>query len=95
MLLTCGWYSRVADQLARHRGEEKYQRFMERRDEAIFYGLLAPDQGGLFLGAEATSNLKTAESAAREALALAGLEPGSEASAVDRSFPAARRSSTA
>ena len=30
LLLTCGWYFRVSDQLAYHRAEEKYQRANKR-----------------------------------------------------------------
>jgi serine/threonine-protein kinase len=95
VLLTAGWYYRVAGQLARQRGEERYQQFIQRRNEALFYGLLAPDDGAIFLGAEATDTLKTAESAVQEALALAGVEPDATAPAVDLSFPVPRRSEIA
>jgi eukaryotic-like serine/threonine-protein kinase len=95
VLLTCGWYVTVADQLARHRAEERYHKFVQRRNDALFYGLLVPDQGTHFLGAEATANVKAAESAAREALALARVEPDAERPAVDSSFSAHRRSELA
>jgi serine/threonine-protein kinase len=94
LLLTAGSYFRAADRLARHRAEEKYQQFARRRDEALLYGLLAPDEGALFLGAEASANSGTAESAAREALALAGVGLGAE-KAVDPGFPAPRRAEVA
>src|SRR5207253_2968386 len=48
LLLTAGSYFRAAEQLTRHRAEDRYQQFVQRRDEALFYGLLAPDQGALF-----------------------------------------------
>jgi tetratricopeptide (TPR) repeat protein len=71
LLLTAWFHFRAAGQRARHRAEEKYRQFAGRRDEALLRGLLAPADGALFLGSEATDNLQTAESAAREALALA------------------------
>jgi tetratricopeptide (TPR) repeat protein/predicted Ser/Thr protein kinase len=95
VLLAGGWYSRVADRLARHRAEERYQKFVQRRDEAIIHGLLAPDDGATFLNTGADANRTAAESAAREALALAGVDPDSPAPAVDPSFPADRRSEAA
>ncbi len=70
---TSFWYAHVSDQLERHRAEDRYMQFSRLRDEAMFYGQLAPDQGTFFTGAEHESSLKTAESAAREALALAGV----------------------
>jgi tetratricopeptide (TPR) repeat protein/predicted Ser/Thr protein kinase len=91
LLLTAWSYFRAAGQLAGHRSEEKYQQFIQRRNEALIYGLLAPDEGALFLGAEAVANRKTAESAAREALALAGVDVGSEAVSLDPGFPALRK----
>jgi tetratricopeptide (TPR) repeat protein len=95
LLLTAWSYFRAADQLGRHRAEQRYQQFVQRRNEALVYGLLAPDEGALFLGAEAAANLKTAESAAREALALAGLEAASEEAALAPGFPAPRRAEMA
>ncbi|HLJ94935.1 MAG TPA: protein kinase [Gemmataceae bacterium] len=95
VLLVSGWYLRVAGQLAHQRAEERYQNFAQRRNEALFHGLLAPDRGSLFLGAEATVHAKAAASAAREALALAGIKPGAAAPAVDQSFPASRASEVA
>jgi serine/threonine-protein kinase len=95
-LLLATWsYFRAADQLAGHRAEEKYQQFIQRRNEALVYGLLAPDQGALFLGADATANRKTAESAAREALTLAGVDVESETASINLRFPAPRESEMA
>jgi tetratricopeptide (TPR) repeat protein len=94
-LLATAWsYFHTADQLAHHQAQEKYQQFVQRRDEALLYGLLAPEEGALFLGAEAAGNLKTAESAARKALALAGVNTGSE-KLLDPDFPASRKSEVA
>jgi tetratricopeptide (TPR) repeat protein len=92
-LLLMAWSSYLAaDQRARHQAQEKYQQFVERRNEAFFYGLLAPDEGGLFQGAEVSTQLKTAESAAREALTLAGVDAESKSAAFPRDLPAPRRS---
>jgi tetratricopeptide (TPR) repeat protein len=95
LLLSIWCYFRAADQLATHRAEAKYQQFVVRRNEALVYGLLAPDEGSLFLGAEAAANLKTAEFAAREALALAGVEAEPERAVLGRGFPAARQAEIA
>jgi tetratricopeptide (TPR) repeat protein len=95
LVLTACWHFRVADRLASHRAEEKYQQFVRLRDEALLYGLLAPDEGALFLGAEAAANLHTAESAAREALALAGVEAESGTAAPGSGFPASRQAEVA
>jgi tetratricopeptide (TPR) repeat protein/tRNA A-37 threonylcarbamoyl transferase component Bud32 len=94
-LLAAGSYSRVADQLTRQRAEERYRKFVEQRNEAFFYGLLATDEGALFLGKPAALNLKAARAAAREALTLAGVEPNSDAPAVDPTFAATRRAEIA
>jgi serine/threonine-protein kinase len=95
-LLLITWsYFRVADQLAGHRAEEKYQQFIQRRNEALVHGLLAPDEGALFLGADAAANRKTAESAAREALALAGKGVESETVSLDPDIPAPRKTEIA
>jgi tetratricopeptide (TPR) repeat protein/predicted Ser/Thr protein kinase len=95
LVLTAWSYFRAADQLAPHRALAKYQQFVQRRNEALVYGLLAPDQGSLFLGAEAAANLKTAESAAREALALAGVEAQSGPEKPAPGFPASRQAEVA
>jgi tetratricopeptide (TPR) repeat protein len=95
LLLTAWFYFHAADQLARHRAEQKYRQFVQRRNEALFYGLLAPAEGGLFLGAAVPANLQRAESAAREALALAGVSAESETAALAPGFPAPRKAETA
>jgi tetratricopeptide (TPR) repeat protein/predicted Ser/Thr protein kinase len=91
VLLGGGWYSRVADRLERQRAEERYQKFVQRRDEAILHGLLAPDEAAMFLNMGAAANRTAVESAAREALALAGVDPNAPAPTVDPSFPPDRR----
>src|SRR5262249_30856552 len=83
LALTAGAYFRAAERLAGHRAEEKYQQFAQRRDEALVYGLLVPDEGAIFLGGEPAANLKKAESAACEALALAGVGVESGAASID------------
>jgi tetratricopeptide (TPR) repeat protein/predicted Ser/Thr protein kinase len=95
LLLTAWSYFRAADQLEHHRAEAKYQQFVQRRNEALLYGLLTPDEGSLFLGAEAAATGKAAESAAREALALAGVDVESEAAALAPGFPASRQAEMA
>jgi serine/threonine protein kinase/tetratricopeptide (TPR) repeat protein len=85
-----GWYLRVSDRLERLSGEERYQKFARRRDEALLFGLLSPDEGAHFLGAP-TDNLRTAESATVDALRLAGIDPNAEAPNGDGSFPVSRR----
>jgi eukaryotic-like serine/threonine-protein kinase len=91
VLIVCGWYFRVAGELDRQRAEDRYRQFVRRRDDALLYGLLAPDQGTLLLGGDSTANWKKAESAARDALDLAGVDSNSEAPVVDLSFPPQRR----
>ncbi len=95
-LLPAAWaYFLAADQRARHRAEEKYRHFTERRDEALVYGLLAPDEGALFLGGEPAANLRTAASEAREALALAGVGAGPGTAAPGHDFPEPRQAESA
>jgi tetratricopeptide (TPR) repeat protein len=90
-LLLTGWsYFHAADQLRRHDAEAKYQQFVQRRNEALVYGLLAPDEGALFLGSEVAANLKTAESAARKALALGGVALESRLQPAKAGTPTAR-----
>jgi tetratricopeptide (TPR) repeat protein len=88
-------YMRVSNQLERHRAEDKYVQFSRLRDEALFYGQLAPDQGTFFTGAERESSLKTAESAAREALALAGVGAEGEVQPLDPNYADVRRTEMA
>jgi tetratricopeptide (TPR) repeat protein len=87
-LLTSLAYYRAAKQLAWHRVDEKYQQFVQRRDEALFQGLLVSD---LFHGPE-TGRLQAAESAVREALSLAGVAVDSTDASPTPDFPAARQS---
>ncbi|HMC89684.1 MAG TPA: serine/threonine-protein kinase, partial [Gemmataceae bacterium] len=94
LVLTSWSYFHAADRLARHGAEERYRQFVARRNEAFFYGLIAPDEGALFLGREPGGNLQTAESAARQALALAGVDVGSE-TAVALDLPEPRKSDIA
>jgi tetratricopeptide (TPR) repeat protein/predicted Ser/Thr protein kinase len=95
LLLTAWSYFRAADQLGHHRADQRYQQFVQRRNETLVYGLLAPDEGALFLGGDAAANLKTAESAARAALALAGLEAESTTGALAPGFPGTRQTEMA
>jgi tetratricopeptide (TPR) repeat protein len=95
LLLTAWSYFRAADQLAGHRAEQRYREFVERRNDALVYGLLAPDEGALFLGAQAGANRQAAELSARAALALAGVDVQSPRPAIDPAFPASRRSEIA
>lgn len=104
-LLLSAWSSfQAAEERAQHRAAEKYQQFLQHRNEALIYGLLAPEEGGLFLGTEADATVRTAEMAARRALALAGMEPPANPSGRERlaggstfaaGFPAARRAELA
>jgi serine/threonine protein kinase/tetratricopeptide (TPR) repeat protein len=93
VLLACGWYFCVAGQVTAHRADLKYRKFLQHRNDALFYGLLAPEQQTLFGDSQATADTKAGESAAREALALAGVKPGGQSPTVDLSFSAQRRSS--
>jgi tetratricopeptide (TPR) repeat protein len=95
VLLTCGWYFHVAAQLAAYRAETRYQKFIQHRNDAHFYGLVTTDPGPHFFGAETAASLKTAESAAQEALHLAGVQLDSQAPVVDPCFPAHRRTEIA
>jgi tetratricopeptide (TPR) repeat protein len=95
LLFTFLSYFNAADRLAHHHAEEIYQQFGQRRNEAFFYGLIAPDEGALFLGGDSTANLQTAELAAREALGLAGVNVESETVAIAPELPAARKSEIA
>jgi tetratricopeptide (TPR) repeat protein len=57
-----------ADRLQQARG--RYRNFMQRRDDALFYGT-----SGLVLGGDVAGDLAAARQAAREALALVHLDP--------------------
>jgi tetratricopeptide (TPR) repeat protein/predicted Ser/Thr protein kinase len=78
LLLSLWLYSSAAGPAARHRAEQIYQEFVQYRNEAFVHGLLSPDEGALFLGADAVANLQTAEASARKALTLAGIDTESE-----------------
>src|SRR5262245_10368560 len=93
LLLTAWSYFRAKDELARHQIEERYQKFLQWRNEAIFYGLIAPEAGASFLGAEPAAHLQKAESAARAALLLAGMDENAREAAPNAApaFPAARQ----
>src|SRR5262249_31869923 len=67
-LLLTAW-SHVRATRQRHAQDRAHQ-FVQRRDEALVYGLLASDQEALVLSGQ----LQKAERAAQEALALAGRE---------------------
>lgn len=85
------WSLHLESQLGRHRVEENHQKFLEKRDQALLYGVLTPEHGSLFLGSDAEANRQTAEAAAREALALAGVDPHSDKPAVALAFPERQR----
>ncbi len=74
MLLGSFSYFQLNDQVGAHRVEERYQEFVSRRDDALFYGLLAPEEGTFFLGADAVATAHKAETAAKDAFALAGVD---------------------
>jgi serine/threonine-protein kinase len=95
-LVLAPWsYGQAAEQWARHRAEEMYQQFLRCRNDAFLYGVLAPDEGALFLGSAAAANATTAESAARKALTLAGVDLESAPAAVAPSFPISRQAAVA
>ena len=93
LLLTSWAYFQVIGQLAVHRAEDRFRQFLQRRNDAHFYGLLAADQGALFLGAEPSVNARAAESAAAAALELAGVDVAAGSGGNRRAFSpcAARR----
>jgi tetratricopeptide (TPR) repeat protein/predicted Ser/Thr protein kinase len=79
LALVSASYFRATGQLGRHHVEENYQLFVKHRDEALFFGLLNSDEGAPFLGADPAACSKSAASAARNALALAGISLDSDA----------------
>jgi serine/threonine protein kinase/Flp pilus assembly protein TadD len=91
LLLTLRGYSLAVGELANHQADKKYEQFIQCRNEALVYGLLASDDSALFWGAETDDNLKTAHQAARQALALAGVEIDSNTIALGPDVPAARK----
>jgi serine/threonine protein kinase/Tfp pilus assembly protein PilF len=95
LLLTAWGYSQAVVQLAHHNAEKKYAQFVQCRNEALFYGLLASDDRELFLGSEPALNLKNGRSAASQALTLAGVETSSMKIMVDPNIPPARKEAMA
>src|SRR5207302_267104 len=91
LLVTAWSYFRAATELAGHRALENYQQFIERRNEALVHGLLGPEEAAVFLGTEATANLQAAESAARAALTLAGIDVNSGTASPAACFPSHRK----
>jgi serine/threonine-protein kinase len=88
LLLTAWSGQRAVDQLADHRANTEYQQFVQRRNEALLFGILAADEGAVFLATEVGTHRQRAASAASEALALAGVDPDSEAPLVRGDFRA-------
>jgi tetratricopeptide (TPR) repeat protein/predicted Ser/Thr protein kinase len=84
-------YFRTAGMLAVHQADEKYQQFVQLRDDALLHGLLAADEEALFLGGGADSNLQAADVAAKDALAIAGIDLYSESAARSPNLPASRQ----
>jgi eukaryotic-like serine/threonine-protein kinase len=70
-LLCVGWL--YDKEVTRRRAEDRYEKFVQCRNDAFVHGLLARDDGALFVGA-ASDNLQKADLAARDALDLAGVE---------------------
>jgi tetratricopeptide (TPR) repeat protein len=95
LVLSAGSYFLTTKARERQRAEDKYRQFVECRDEALLRGLLAPDEGALFLGATPAAHLQTAESATRQALILAGVDLDSESAAVATDLPAVRKAEVA
>jgi tetratricopeptide (TPR) repeat protein/tRNA A-37 threonylcarbamoyl transferase component Bud32 len=93
--LTAWSLSRVAGQLAPYRAEAKYREFVQRRNEALVYGLLGADQASLSPGAETAASVQAAQAAAIDALALAGIRDDSATTTINPEFPAARRAEVA
>jgi tetratricopeptide (TPR) repeat protein/tRNA A-37 threonylcarbamoyl transferase component Bud32 len=95
-LVLAVWISfHAAHQRARHREGKNYQRFVEKRNEALVCAILAPVEGGLFQGADTSSHLQRGESAARAALTLAGMEAESTGADIATGFPVARKTEMA
>jgi hypothetical protein len=71
----------------RRRADDRHRQFVQQRDAALFHGQYVLSQGAVLTGAGLTENRQATETAAREALALAGVAPGSaEAWTPDPSF---------
>jgi eukaryotic-like serine/threonine-protein kinase len=85
---------RAQDELARLQADDRYREFARWRDEAFFCGMLGPEEGALFQGAEANVNLQRAESAARQALSLASINPEQRQADWTPEFPVSRKPET-
>jgi eukaryotic-like serine/threonine-protein kinase len=71
---------RLAAQEARQAARDRYARFQQRRDDALYHGTL-------FTGLDRAANLEATKAAAREALGLYGMaEAAAKAPALDKSF---------
>jgi serine/threonine protein kinase/Tfp pilus assembly protein PilF len=73
------WYRQLSHQAALRSSDEKHQEFAKHADDALFAALMTPSQDAFFTGQDLVSNSKTAEQAARHALALASSMADSEA----------------
>jgi tetratricopeptide (TPR) repeat protein/predicted Ser/Thr protein kinase len=91
-LLAMGaWYLHVKDRLTRQGALEKYQAFLQHRDEAFFHRLLSQEQGALLSAPQAETRRDTAQRAAREALRIAGITLTSGKTAIDPDFAGPRQ----
>jgi serine/threonine protein kinase/tetratricopeptide (TPR) repeat protein len=78
---------RLAEQADDRRAADTARRFFARRDAALFHGMNTVAGGSLLTGMDAAAHRRDAEAAAREALALVGLDPdGSGAWTPDAAF---------
>jgi serine/threonine protein kinase/Tfp pilus assembly protein PilF len=71
LLAVGGWYQSASTQLRARRAQQRYQEFMHWRNEALFHGLFTTEQRALFTIEDVAARWNSAETAAREALALA------------------------
>src|SRR5262249_55610866 len=77
----------LREEAERHRSaQQTRQQFILQRDLALFHGLDSLWQGALWPGREGDATRQAAETAARRALALAGLEVGAESAWAPDSF---------
>jgi tetratricopeptide (TPR) repeat protein len=88
---------RLAAQQEEREAAATWQAFLRRYDDALFHGLNALARGTLLTGMDPAAHATRAESAAREALALAGLDldPGREWAPERRFRTPARREEVA
>ncbi len=90
LTLTAWSYFLTSGQLKLHQAEANYQKFVEQRNAALLHGLLSPEEGSLFLGTDASANVKAAEASARQALELAGFGLRADSKIETSRFPSAR-----